>query len=254
MSVQNGAFTRTNSFGQDAARNRPRFHTEEVEDMVASERAGRPIFRTEERVEIFMPSNVQTRPVFKVTPEYIQRWPEEYAAFKKGLEAAVDGTPLEQWPPLKRAQVLELKALGFMTVEEIASASDLMVQRIGMGALGLRNLAKAFLDDAEAGALNMRLTADSQRKDEQIADLSRKVEELGALLDRTHSDLQSMRNAPSALATTVPSLTDPIAQARSARPVEEPAESALSSFDMAPRRKPGRPRKNPEGGDTGQAA
>jgi hypothetical protein len=242
MTVQNGAFTRTNSFGSDGARNYPRFHTAEVQDHVATERQGRPIFRTEERVEIIMPGNPQTRPVARVTQEHIQRWPDEYERFKKGMEIAVDGTPLEQWPLLKRAMVLELKALGFMTVEHVAAMTDLATQKIGMGGMRLRDLAKAFLDDAAANALNVRLDADNRRKDEQIDALTRKVEEQGTLLERVYGELQAMRNAPSPIAAAVPSHADPIAMARAGLPAEAPAESSLAALDVAPRRKRSGPR------------
>lgn len=236
MSVSNGAFTRTNSFGGDGSRNYPRFHTEEVQDMAASEIAGRPIFKTEERVEIIMPGNSHTRPVFKVTRDHQQQWPEEYKRWKDGMEMSVEGTPLEQWPPLKRAQVLELKALGFVTVEQVAAMNDLAVQRIGIGGMGLRNLAKAFLDDAEANALNVRLTADSERKDSKIAELSRKVDEMGALVENLHGRLQALQDAPNPLQSHIPGMSDPMERARQATPPPAPAQSSLD--DIKPRVRP----------------
>jgi hypothetical protein len=39
----------------------------------------------------------------------------------------------------------ELQILKFQTVEQIATASDSQVQKVGMGAAGLRELARAFL-------------------------------------------------------------------------------------------------------------
>ena len=237
MSVANGAFTRTNSFGPDGARNYPRFHTAEVQDQAATEMHGRPIFRTEERVEIIMPGNPHTRPVHKVTEEHKQKWPEEYKRFKDGMEMSVDGTPLEQWPLLKRAQVLELKALGFMTVEHVAGMNDLAVQRIGMGGMGLRNLAKAYLDEAEAGKLNARLTMESDRKDLRIAELERKTEEQGAMLDRLYGEVQALRNAPNPLQSHIPGLTDPMEQFRQAAPAAAPGASSLADIPTPRKRR-----------------
>lgn len=232
----NGSYTRTN--GAQAESVYPIFRIDSVEDPIASAQNGRPIFREEERVEIVSPGNPHHKPVFKVTDEHRQRWPEAYAKFKAQHENSVEGTPLEEWPRLKRGQVLELKALGFMTVEHIAGMNDLAVQRIGMGGSGLRSLAKAFLDDAERTALSEKLQADNDRKDAQIAELSRKVDELSGLLTQMHGQVMDLKNAPSPIAAAIPALSDPIEQAK--RNPEHVSESSLDAL-AAPRR--GRPPK-----------
>jgi hypothetical protein len=122
----------------------PRFFVDQVQDMVASEMQGRPIFRDEERVEIIMPGNPHTRPVARVTDEHRQRWPQHYEAFREGIEVSPEGTPLEEWPILKRSQVLELKALGFMTVEQVGTWTISSIQRIGMGGRRLKDIAAVF--------------------------------------------------------------------------------------------------------------
>ncbi len=233
--IPNGAYTRTNGFGPDGATVYPRFFEDTIQDPVASEREGRPIFKTEERVEIIMAGNTQTRPVFKVSSEHQQRWPKEYERFKQGLEMAVDGTPLEEWPRLRRAQVMELKAIGFVTVEQLAEMSDIAAQRIPMYGRALRELAKAFLDDAHASALLEKTTADNARKDAEISLLKSQVEELGRMAQSTHDELRRMQNAPSPIATHVPGLHDPVELMKNPR-VETGAESAFANLG-APRRK-----------------
>jgi hypothetical protein len=198
MSVSNGQFTRTNSFGHGAERNYPHFFLEAVEDQLASVEAGRPIFRDEERVEIIMPGNPYTRPVQRVTDEHRERWPKEYQAFKAGHAIATDGTPLEQWPRLKRSQVLELKALGFQTVEHVAAMDDHAVQRAGMGSRHLRELAKAFLDDAVHAAAVERLADANARKDAELGGLRRQLAELGHALEAVHAELRAKQSAPPA--------------------------------------------------------
>jgi hypothetical protein len=238
MSVQNGAFTRTNLGAGDGS-NHPRFFLDQVQDMVASEKAGRAIFRDEERVEIIMPGNPHTRPVARVTDEHRQRWPREYAAFREGIELAPDGTPLEEWSILKRSQVMELKALGFKTVEHIRDMDDLAVQRIGMGGRRLKEMAGVFLDDADRVALTNRLAADNERKDEEIAALRRQIAEMGAQVEARFAELQAVRNAPPEIATMIPGMADPVEQARQAQPTEAAAPSSLDSI-ATPRRR-GRP-------------
>jgi hypothetical protein len=218
MSVANGSYTRSN-LGQGDGSNHPRFFIDSVQDMVASENQGRPIFRDEERVEIIMPGNPHTRPVARVTEEHKQRWPREYAAFKAGIEVSPDGTPLEEWSILKRSQVLELKALGFKTVEHVRDMDDHAIQRIGMGGRNLKQAADAFLDDANRVALTSKLAAENDRKDAEIAALRLQVEEMGELTQRTFAELQAMKNAPNPLATNIPGMSDPVEMAKAGRQV-----------------------------------
>lgn len=242
MSVNNGTFTRTNLFGQGVETLIPRFHVESIPDPIATEREGRPIFRDREEVELISPGNPYNIPNEIVNDGHKQRFPREYDAFRKGIEISPDGTPLEQWSLLRPAQVKELKALDFSTVEQVANMNDHATQRF-MGGMRLRALAKAFLDDAAHGAALSQATADNERKDSQIAELSRKVEELSALLNTLHGQMQQLRDAPSPIATALPFMSDPAA--RSQPFAAGPGMSEGSSLDNLPepRRGPGRPRK-----------
>lgn len=241
MALANGSYDR--NYGAPSTGVYPRFFLDEVQDNVASEQAGRAIFKSEERVEIIMPGNAQTRFVAKVNREHTDRWPKEYAAFKEGIEISPDGTPLEEWPILKRSQVLELKYLGFKTVEQVRAMDDHAIQRVGMGGRNLKNMAIAFLDDAERLAMTARLSAENDRKDEQIAALQRQVTEMGALMEQRFAELQTMKNAPSALATNIPGMSDPVELARQA----VPQEVATSSLDNLGSR---RSRRQKQGDDT----
>src|SRR6266567_5625168 len=85
----------------------PRFHIEAIDDPAASAAAGRPIFRPQERVQLINPGNTNS-PVEIVNDGHRERWPEHYARFKAGEEFSAEGTPLEQWPFLRKVNVLEL--------------------------------------------------------------------------------------------------------------------------------------------------
>lgn len=228
--LQNGSFTRTNGANPDQSKVWPQFFTDTVVDEAASAREGRPIYREEERVKVIMPGNALHIPVFKVSQEHIDRWPEQYKAFKEQREPAVDGTPLEEWPILNKAMVAELKHLHIRTVEEMANVSDAVLQRLGMGGRHLKEAALAFLDDAARIALTEEQARRIQQQDAQIATLEGQVENLSQLVERLHSDLQGLKNAPSAVATHIPGMADPIAQAAQQRGGEAPAASALDGF------------------------
>lgn len=234
--VANGSYTRTNSYGPGEAKAYPRFYIEPVEDPVASAQAGRMICRDEERVEILLPGNPLTKPVHVVNDIHRQRWPEEYKAFKSGQELSMEGTPLEQWPILRRSQIMELKAINFVTVEQVARADDLAIQRIGMGGRRLQELAVAYLDDAASASLATTLTAENDRKEAENASLRRQVQELGELVRTMHADHMAAKNAPSFVESTIPGLADPIAIAAQRAPQEAPSASSLDSLPQAKQR------------------
>ncbi len=227
------AYTRSWA-GSEASPNgvRPRFYMEAVEDPLATAREGRPIFRDEERVELFMPGNQYHMPVLRVTDEHRQRWSREYEAFRQGVEMAPEGTPLEEWPILGRANVLELKALGLKVVEDIATLSDQGTQR-AMGLMGLRTKARAFIDDAAAMALTEAQSKKIEEQNVEIARLSKQVEELGAITQRMHGELLGLKNQPNPIASVVPASLDPVEAARMQQAMPEvrgTAQSSLATF------------------------
>jgi hypothetical protein len=237
MTLVNASFTRTNGAMPASGTVYPRFFMDPVQDILASEQQGRPIFREEERVEIIMAGNPYSKPVFRVAHEHRERWPKEYEAFKKGQEIAPDGTPLEQWPLLKRAMVLELKALNFVTVEQLAAMSDHAAQQIPMYGRRLRELAQAYLDDAKAMALVTAATAANDRKDEEIAALRLQVESMASQMQTLFSQMQDRLNAPHPIATGIPGMGDPVEMARLMQSAPQAAQSSFADLPAAPRRR-----------------
>jgi hypothetical protein len=65
--------------------------------------------------------------------------------------AAQIGTPLSQWQKecpddVNKDQIAELSIMKFLTVEQLALASDAQMQRVGMGGIGLREKARLYLN------------------------------------------------------------------------------------------------------------
>ncbi len=227
------AYTRSWAGGESMPNGiRPRFYMEAVQDPLGTAKEGRPIFRQEERVELFMAGNPYTMPVMKVSDEERRRWPREYEAFRHGIEIAPEGTPLEEWPILNRAMVMELKSLHIHTVEDIAVLSDTGTQR-AMGLMGLRSKARAFLDDAAAASLTEQLTKENDDLKIEIATLAQQVKELGELTQRMHGELLGLKNAPNPLASVIPASLDPTQAVSMQQPgvTERPApQSSLAAF------------------------
>lgn len=122
-----------------------RFYNKEKLDKKQSDIDGRPRYRLVPYVEIFAPGQIRnTRIDRKARDEDKQRWPQQWEKFEKASDE-VDGTPIEAWPYLNRAQVAELKAIGFLTVESVAETPDSGLERLGPGARDLQNRARQWL-------------------------------------------------------------------------------------------------------------
>ena len=86
-------------------------------------------------------------------PTFPERFPRQWEQFLNKQEQTGDGTPLEQWPPLTKSQVLELKGAKIFSVEQLGSLPDSYLQNLGMmDARRLRDNAKAFMENASGGA------------------------------------------------------------------------------------------------------
>lgn len=239
MTVQNGSFTRTEGFAKAIDPCRPVFSEEAV---VSGEIDGRKTYKMVERVHVYMPGNGLNSPVFNVTDEHRERWPQQYDAFKKGVEPDLNGTPLEEWAILNKAMVLELKSMHIRTIEDVATLPDTAVQRIGRGGYALRERAIAFLDQAKEQELVTMLTAKDEKNSEEISVLRRQVEELSALMEMQSKQLHDAGDRPSALSTIVPASMD-VNQRQ--QPIYAEPEQQGSAFDnLAPvAKKRGRPAK-----------
>jgi hypothetical protein len=102
-----------------------------------------------------------------------------YAAWKKGHEITVDGTPLAAWPGVTPEQAEVLRTFGLRTVEEVANATDSVIARVQLpGVRDLQANARAFLEAADRG----KVAAELARKDDEIAALKADMEELKAML------------------------------------------------------------------------
>ena len=102
-------------------------------------------------VRIIVPgdkTNVIDQPVRE---DHKARFPRQWLHFQmKSDTGQVIGTSLPDWnkdqpEEFTDYQMAELQILKFQTVEQVATASDGQLQRVGMGATGLRDKARAYL-------------------------------------------------------------------------------------------------------------
>jgi hypothetical protein len=94
-------------------------------------------------------TNVIDQPV---RDHHKKRFPRQWLAYqmKDQIDTPLIGTPLERWndeqpDAFDEIQMREMQILKFQTVEQVATATDNQLQRIGMGAVGLREMARRYL-------------------------------------------------------------------------------------------------------------
>lgn len=155
------------------------FYTDALEIPYRSEKEGRPVFETVEMIRIMVPGDMNNIIEVRVTEEHKQRYSQQYARFKAGEEAPIEGTPLEQWPLVNKAQIKEAQHFNVRTVEQVAELSDSFVAKIGMGWQGLRKQAQNWLKNAKDGAVVSQLTAENERMKQDIADLKEQIARMG---------------------------------------------------------------------------
>lgn len=171
------------------------FFTHEMKDEARSASMGRAVHRTIEMIRVIIPGDKHSAMERRVKSIDKEQYPREYAAFQKGQEMAVDGTRLEDWPILTRAQILDLKSLNIFTVEHLAGLSDEQLQRVGIGARQMRQHAQAFLEVCKTSKLPAALVAELEERRNrekllvsQISDLTTKMESMMVKLGMSPED------------------------------------------------------------------
>ena len=147
----------------------PFFKSVAVEDEKASKKAGRPIFKDMEVVEIRIAGDRNFAPVFPAHSmwrrvdgdeiTYADRWPDAYARFKEGQEQVAHGTPLSELPFLTEGKRQELRGLKVYTAEALASLDGKNLTNLGPKGREFKDQAAAYLERAKGVAVDTALRA-----------------------------------------------------------------------------------------------
>jgi len=171
-----------------------------------SNESGRPIFKDFDFVRIMVAGDNLTEIDTYAQESHKQRFPRQWLQYQatQDYSSEIIGTPVEQWPLITQSQAQELKGVKFMTVESIANASDLQLQRIGMIAgmspHAFRDKAKSFLNLASE-------SAEAAKRDEEInqlkQELAKKDEETAKIKAETDAKLALMQEQMAAILAAV---------------------------------------------------
>jgi hypothetical protein len=171
-----------------------------------SNEAGRPIFKDYDFVRIMVAGDTLTEIDTYARDSHKQRFPKQWLQYQATQDSSSEmiGTPVEEWTLISQSQAQELRGIKFMTVESIANASDLQLQRIGMIAgmspHAFRDKARTFLNLAEE-------TAEASKRTEEInqlkQELAKKDEETAKIKAETDAKLALMQEQMAAILAAV---------------------------------------------------
>ena len=184
-----------------------RFYKRPVQQEQESLEAGRPIFKEFDFVHICVAGDTLTEIDTYALPSHKTRFPIQWANYMNRVganEPDIVGTPVSEWPIVSKSQAEALRALKFHTVEAIAHASDLQLQRMGMAAgmspYAFRDKAKAFLNLATS-------SAETDKREHEInalkEELAKKDAETAKMKAETHAKLAQMQDQMAAILAAV---------------------------------------------------
>jgi hypothetical protein len=150
---------------------------------------GRPVHDLIDMVYITNPGSRDETPARikdKVPKDDYITW--AYNKWKVTQEQVVDGTPIETVPFLNKAQVQELKALNIHTLETLADLPDTAKQRF-MGSIDLSKKAQAYLKSAKDSQLAVKLQAEVDKKDKELALMRKQIADTNARFEALQAKL-----------------------------------------------------------------
>lgn len=120
----------------------------------------------------------------RIPQRHLDLWKDSYKRWLNGQEEPLNGTSVKDWNALSPAQCKNLISAGCLTIEDLAAANDEALKRIGMGAVDLKNRAKAWLQAAkDHGPLVGQVTS-LQKENEQLKGSIESLQEQVTLLTR----------------------------------------------------------------------
>jgi hypothetical protein len=154
-------------YGSDAGLS-VEFYWRAVEDVKKSEAEGRKIYSNKPYIKI-SPIGDKTKKIDRPVnmkpsgnvPSDPDRFPRQWLKFNQNAPQQVEGTLIQEWPPLTPADAENFKAMGIYTVEQLAALGDNNVS--GMGMRAWRQKAQVWLSSAKGGAENLKLQAEVDR-------------------------------------------------------------------------------------------
>ena len=143
----------------------------------------------EKQADEWIADQYQKARVGIIPNEWPKLFEDKYEAWKKGLAAEIDGTPISHWNGISQAQLKNCHNLNIYSVEDIAALNDEAIGVLGMGSLNLKQRAQAFLDTQKGGTGEelAALRSEVHDKDEAIQRQSERIKQLVSRIEALES-------------------------------------------------------------------
>lgn len=162
---------------------RVRFYKKSKENKTKTKEAGRPIHDLLDYMELQVPgdrTNIIHRPV---KDEDKQRFAPQWKAYEAQQDQEqASGTPLSVLGLFAQNRIDDLRYQGIVTAEQFAAVTDDNLTKLGPIARSEREKCQRILEAAKSRAPMLKLEAQLDEKDKQIATLRQQVTDFAARL------------------------------------------------------------------------
>lgn len=187
-------------------------------DMVTVRQLGAPDSTIFEATR-WLAQNKQDVQAGRLPREHADYYEKAYRYWKEGQELPLEGTPIKGWAVISPAQADTIIRFGLRTVEQLAAMNGEVMQRIGMGAVDIKNKAMAWVAQAnDKGPLTMQMSLVQKQNDLLAATVATLTSQVQALQAAQKTSGIDVSHAP-----PTPSEPDPLSA--EALFAEEPAQN-----------------------------
>jgi hypothetical protein len=128
----------------------------------------------------------------RVPQKFVDYWIDCYDKWKVGQEPPTNGTDIRNWSAVSPAEIKTMQSVGIRTIEDMALCNAEGLNRIGMGARKLKNLAEAWIKGADdRGAIvmeNAELKKQLEIANKDVELLNQKVATLKYQLENSNKE------------------------------------------------------------------
>jgi FtsZ-binding cell division protein ZapB len=178
-----------------------RFERRAIEDPVASREAGHYVAKDidyvlvtpayskdiwENKVSTWMDNLKYEHSQNRISREQLDLYKKAYEAWKNGQELPLNGCPIRGWGMISPAQQETLIRMHILTVEQLAAITAEGTNRIGIGALDMKNKAEAWLKQTKSkGSATLEITElkkENRQLKKTVESLEKKIEQLSHMV------------------------------------------------------------------------
>lgn len=194
VQVSQAAWTQMANPGQPGVRQTMvSFYDREVQNQFKSEAEGRPIFEMKCYIRKVPPGDKLVEIDRKAHKQDFINYPQQYDMYMKHQTTPVNGTPLEAWAQITRAQVAEYKALNIFTVEQLAELPDGYGHKI-MGFQNWKQKAQSFLMAAKGQGEFDKMATELKKRDDEIDRMKNNENATAELIKSMQARLEAIEN------------------------------------------------------------